>query len=63
MYKTVFIEHAKGGYEIQCGKTQILDDTINKWNENGYELASITPCPYLVNAGRCGFILVFKSKN
>ena len=63
MYKTVFIEHTKGGYEIQRGKTIILEDVINDWHNNGYEFVSITPCPYLVDAGRCGFILVFKSKN
>ena len=63
MYKTVFIEHTKGGYEIQKGKINLLEDTINSWCNNGYELVSITPCPYLVDAGRCGFILVFKSKD
>ena len=63
MYKTVFIEHRQGGYQMQCGQTQILEETINKWYENGYELVSITPCPYLVNAGKCSFVLVFKSKN
>ena len=63
MYKTVFIEHVRGGYAIQNGQTQILEDTINKWGNEGYELVSITPCPYLVDAACCGFVLVFKSKN
>lgn len=62
MYKTVFIEHGQGGYQIQRGQTQILEETINEWDKNGYELVSITPCPYLVDAGRCSFVLVFKSK-
>lgn len=63
MYKTVFIDHIKGGYDIQNGNTTILEDTINSWCNNGYELVCVTPCPYVVDAGRCGFILVFKEKD
>lgn len=62
MYKSVFIDHRNGGYQIQAGNTEILDEIINKWDNEGYEFVSITPCPYLTSAERCSFVLVFKSK-
>ena len=62
MYKTVFIEHGLGGCDIQRGNTKILEETISKFYNDGYELVTITSCPYLVNSARCSYVLVFKSK-
>ena len=60
MYKVVFIEHTHGGYDIQCGKIDRLAQTIKEEAEQGYELLTMTTCPYLVDSGRVGFVLVFK---
>ena len=45
MYKTVFIEHRSVGYDIQTGKLDALEKTINESHNHGYELVCITPCP------------------
>lgn len=62
MYKTTFIEHRNGGFDIQTGKTEILDERINAWAANGWELVCITPCPYLTNPAKMGYAVTFKSK-
>lgn len=62
MYKTFFLDHRQGGYELQCGKTQKLEEIINLWDKNGYDFVSIAPCPYLVNASRLSYVLVFKQR-
>lgn len=61
MYKIVTIDHREGGYDIQRGKTDKIEETINLWHKNGYELVSVTSYPYLVDAGRVSFMLVFKN--
>lgn len=63
MYKSIIIEHRQGGYEIQRGKTSFIDETINKFWSEGYELVSVTSFPYLVDAGRVSFLLVFKKRS
>ena len=74
MYKTVFIEHDKGGWEIQQGKTEELEALINRWEEMGHELVSVTACPsysfsgwffddHISGHGWFNFLLVFKTKN
>ena len=60
MYKVVYIGHREGGFEIQKGEISPLAKEIEKQAEQGYELLTMTTCPYLVNSGRVGFVLVFK---
>lgn len=60
MYKTVFIDHRNGGYEIQLGNLTKLESLINRWADNGWELVTITPAPYPIDASNLNYILVFK---
>ena len=63
MYKTVFIEHVKGGYDLQLGKTEVIDNLVNAWAANGWELVTITPCPYLIEAARMGYAVTLKKQD
>lgn len=45
-YKTVFIEHLKGGRDIQLGNTQILEQILNKWEAKRYEFVDMKAIPF-----------------
>ena len=60
MYKVIYVSPRDGSYEIQKGDISPLAKEIKKQAEQGYELLTMTTCPYSINTGHVGFVLVFK---
>ena len=64
MYKTIFLDHDKYGCEIQEGNVKCLENLLNEWYENGWELISIASAPYMtVNTGFYNYVLVLKKRS
>lgn len=65
IYKSMLIPNSVGGFDIQIGRTeglQKLDERINLFAENGWELVSITPCPCPMDFARVNFLILFKKE-
>lgn len=65
IYKSILIPNSSFGFDIQVGRTeglQKLDERINLFAENGWELVSITPCPCPMDFARVSFLILFKKE-
>ena len=65
IYKSILIPNSPTGFDIQVGRTeglQKLDERINLFAENGWELVSITPCPCPMNVAKVSFLILFKKE-
>ena len=60
MYKTIYLDHDKYGCDIQEGNVKHLENFLNEWYENGWELVNITCAPLMYSDDYCGYVVVLK---
>lgn len=64
MYKTVFLDHDEYGCEIQEGNVKRLENLLNEWYDNGWELVSIASAPCMVlDPGYYNYVLILKKRS